>query len=112
MNLSDAQEFCRQYTRQHYENFTVASFLLPRQVKQAFYPVYSFCRWADDLGDESPDNQTALAALDKKQRGKLAELKKILAKTFDKILRENYEKIMEKKKSRNKKKKAKKNKMR
>lgn len=64
MNLSDAQEFCRQYTRQHYENFTVASFLLPRQVRQDFYPVYSFCRWADDLGDESPDNQTALAALD------------------------------------------------
>ncbi|MBR5710372.1 MAG: squalene synthase HpnC [Thermoguttaceae bacterium] len=64
MNLSDAQEFCRQYTRQHYENFTVASFLLPRQIRQAFYPVYSFCRWADDLGDESPDNQTALAALD------------------------------------------------
>ena len=64
MNLVSAQEFCRQYTRQHYENFTVASFLLPRQVRQAFYPVYSFCRWADDLGDESPDNQTALAALD------------------------------------------------
>ena len=64
MNLSDAQEFCRHYTRQHYENFTVASFLLPRQIRQAFYPIYSFCRWADDLADESPDNQTALAALD------------------------------------------------
>ena len=64
MNLVSAQEFCRQYTRQHYENFTVASFLLPRQVRQSFYPVYSFCRWAEDLGDESPDNQTALAALD------------------------------------------------
>lgn len=64
MNLSDAQEFCRQYTRQHYENFTVASFLLPRHVRQAFYSIYSFCRWADDLGDESPDNETALNALD------------------------------------------------
>ena len=64
MNLSDAQEFCRHYTRQHYENFTVASFLLPRQIRQAFYPIYSYCRWADDLADESPDNQTALAALD------------------------------------------------
>lgn len=63
MNLSDAQEFCRQYTRQHYENFTVASWLLPRQVRHAFYPIYSFCRWADDLADESPDNETALTSL-------------------------------------------------
>ncbi len=64
MNLSDAKEFCRKYTCQHYENFTVASWLLPKQIRQNFYPIYSFCRWADDLGDESPDNESALVALD------------------------------------------------
>jgi hypothetical protein len=26
--------------------------LLPKRLHQDFYNVYSFCRWADDLGDE------------------------------------------------------------
>lgn len=41
----------------HYENFHVVSFLLPRDLHQDFYNVYSFCRWADDLGDEIGDPQ-------------------------------------------------------
>lgn len=60
----DALKFCREYTQAHYENFTVASWLLPKEIRQSFYPIYSFCRWADDLGDESPDNATALRRLD------------------------------------------------
>ncbi len=56
--LSDSYtlEQARQYTRwlatRHYENFHVVSFLLPKRLHQDFYNVYSFCRWADDLGDE------------------------------------------------------------
>src|ERR1051325_6864430 len=46
----------RQYTRwlgtNHYENFHVVSLLLPKRLHQDFYNVYSYCRWADDLGDE------------------------------------------------------------
>src|SRR5437660_9237257 len=46
----------RAYTRwlatNHYENFHVVSFLLPKRLHQDFYNVYSYCRWADDLGDE------------------------------------------------------------
>jgi squalene synthase HpnC len=38
----------------HYENFLVASVLLPRRLRQPFFNAYSYCRIADDLADESP----------------------------------------------------------
>jgi squalene synthase HpnC len=55
------------YTRwlatHHYENFHVVSFLLPKRLHQDFYNVYSFCRWADDLGDEIGDTAESLRLL-------------------------------------------------
>jgi squalene synthase HpnC len=55
------------YTRwlatHHYENFQVVSFLLPKRLHQDFYNVYSFCRWADDLGDEIGDTAESLRLL-------------------------------------------------
>ncbi len=60
------RESCR-YTRwlarRHYENFHVVSFLLPRRLRQDFYNVYAFCRWADDLGDEIGDPARSLELL-------------------------------------------------
>lgn len=50
--------------RNHYENFHVASFLLPKRLHQDFYNVYAFCRWADDLGDEIPDRAESLRLLE------------------------------------------------
>lgn len=47
----------------HYENFHVVSFLLPKHLHQDFYNVYSFCRWADDLGDEIGDTAESLRLL-------------------------------------------------
>jgi squalene synthase HpnC len=47
----------------HYENFHVVSFLLPKKLHQDFYNIYSFCRWADDLGDEIGDQQESLRLL-------------------------------------------------
>ncbi len=47
----------------HYENFHVVSFLLPKRLHQDFYNVYSFCRWADDLGDELGDTVESLRML-------------------------------------------------
>jgi squalene synthase HpnC len=47
----------------HYENFHVVSFLLPKRLHQDFYNVYSFCRWADDLGDEIGDTAESLRLL-------------------------------------------------
>ena len=48
----------------HYENFHVVSFLLPKNLRQDFYNVYAFCRWADDLGDEIGDRAESLRLLD------------------------------------------------
>jgi squalene synthase HpnC len=48
----------------HYENFTVASRLLPRELRQHFCNVYAYCRWADDLADETEQGEQSLALLD------------------------------------------------
>jgi squalene synthase HpnC len=50
-------------TRGHYENFTVASLLLPRRLLRHFHAVYAYCRWADDLADEAGGGATALGLL-------------------------------------------------
>jgi squalene synthase HpnC len=58
------RRYCRRLARQHYENFTVVSWLLPRRLRQHFYNVYAYCRWADDLADEPGDPQQSLSLLD------------------------------------------------
>ncbi len=40
----------------HYENFPVASFLLPKKVRTTVKPFYSFARTADDIADSSDLN--------------------------------------------------------
>jgi squalene synthase HpnC len=61
-------EQARAYTRwlatNHYENFHVVSFLLPKRLHQDFYNVYAYCRWADDLGDEIEDRAESLRLLE------------------------------------------------
>lgn len=63
-----AREESLAYTRwlatHHYENFHIVSFLLPKHLHQDFYNVYSFCRWADDLGDEMGSREESLRLLD------------------------------------------------
>src|SRR5437660_5169109 len=58
-----ARSYCSQLTRTHYENFTVASLLLPRKLLRHFQAVYAYCRWADDLADEVGGGPRALALL-------------------------------------------------
>ena len=41
----------------------MVSLLLPKRLHQDFYNVYSFCRWADDLGDEIGDTAESLRLL-------------------------------------------------
>lgn len=62
--LSESRAYCRHLARSHYENFQVASWLLPRALRPHFYHVYAYCRWADDLADETGDAQRSLALLD------------------------------------------------
>jgi squalene synthase HpnC len=60
---ADAQGYCSRLARTHYENFTVASVLLPRHLLRHFHAVYAYCRWADDLADEAGGGEYALALL-------------------------------------------------
>ena len=62
-SLPEAQKYTRWLATHHYENFNVASWLLPAELHQHFYNVYAYCRWADDLGDEIPEKNRALALL-------------------------------------------------
>ena len=48
-----ARAYCRYVTRTHYENFSVASLFLPRRLLRHFHAVYAYCRWSDDLADET-----------------------------------------------------------
>ena len=59
----EAREYTRWLATHHYENFHVVSLLLPKRLHQDFYNVYSFCRWADDLGDEIGDTGESLRLL-------------------------------------------------
>jgi squalene synthase HpnC/squalene synthase HpnD len=61
---AEAERYTRRLATQHYENFNVVSWLLPRRLHQHFYNLYAYCRWADDLGDEIPDRARALALLE------------------------------------------------
>jgi squalene synthase HpnC len=63
VSLGQAQAYCRRVARAHYENFTVASWLLPRRLRQHFYNVYAYCRWSDDLADETGDAAESLDLL-------------------------------------------------
>jgi squalene synthase HpnC len=60
----EAAQYTRWLATHHYENFHVVSFLLPKRLHQDFFNVYSFCRWADDLGDEIGDPEESLRLLD------------------------------------------------
>jgi squalene synthase HpnC len=60
-----SNEFCRQYALLNYENFSIASFLIPAQLRKHFYRIYSFCRWSDDLADLSESPETATAEIDR-----------------------------------------------
>ena len=61
--LREAQEYTRRLALLHYENFPVASLLVKRELRQDYCNVYAFCRWADDLGDETGDPGRSLELL-------------------------------------------------
>jgi squalene synthase HpnC len=61
--LASAQAYCQALTHSHYENFSVASLLLPRRLLPHFHAIYAYCRWADDLADEVASGNEALDLL-------------------------------------------------
>jgi len=63
-SLEEARRYCERLARSHYENFSVATWFLPRRLRPHFYSVYAYCRISDDLGDEVGNPQHALQLLD------------------------------------------------
>src|SRR6267378_4072275 len=63
VSLPQARAYCGRLARAHYENFSVASLLLPRRLLRHFHAVYAYCRWADDLADETGGGTHALDLL-------------------------------------------------
>jgi hydroxysqualene synthase len=51
-DLAEAYATCALFARSHYENFPVASHLLPRRMRPHVAAVYAFARVADDFADE------------------------------------------------------------
>jgi squalene synthase HpnC len=62
--LAEAQAWCSELTRSHYENFHVATFFLPAAVRPHFESLYAYCRVSDDLGDEVDSPATATRLLE------------------------------------------------
>ena len=62
--LKQARAYCERLAKSHYENFSVATWFLPRKLRPHFYSIYAYCRISDDLGDEVGDPEQSLALLD------------------------------------------------
>ncbi len=62
--LDEARAYCKRLAESHYENFHVATWFLPRELRPHFHAIYAYCRISDDLGDEVGDPESALALLD------------------------------------------------
>jgi squalene synthase HpnC len=62
--LGDARAYCRRLALTHYENFSVASVFVPRRLLRHFHNVYAYCRWADDLADETAGGRETETLLD------------------------------------------------
>jgi squalene synthase HpnC len=62
--LRAAYAHCQQIVRSQYENFPVASFILPKALRQPISVIYAFARTADDFADEGGwDAETRLTKL-------------------------------------------------
>lgn len=56
--LNQAYDYCQQLAKSHYENFPVASILLPKRLRKPISVIYAFARTADDFADEGDASQT------------------------------------------------------
>lgn len=61
--IDSADAYCRLLATRHYENFAVASKIVPGRIRLDLMRFYGFCRTTDDLGDESGSSEAALARL-------------------------------------------------
>jgi squalene synthase HpnC len=63
LSLADAYNYCTRLAQSHYENFTIASWLMPRAMRPHMHAIYAYARVADDFADE----ELSLVKLDRWQ---------------------------------------------
>lgn len=51
-SLANGYAYCLQIAKNHYENFPIALFLMPREKQKYIAAIYAFARMADDIADE------------------------------------------------------------
>jgi squalene synthase HpnC len=54
-DLAASYDFCARLAKSHYENFNVASWLMPREMRPHMYAIYAYARMADDFADKHHD---------------------------------------------------------
>jgi len=65
----DAYQHCLAMAQNHYENFPVASRLLPARLRKPIAAIYAFARQADDIADEGVfNNQQRLERLEQEKQ--------------------------------------------
>jgi squalene synthase HpnC len=83
--VNSSFKYCEDITKNHYENFPVASLFIPKEKRKYIYAIYAFARAADDFADE-PDieggNEKRLVLLDE-WNGKLKDC--YIDKAYDPI---------------------------
>jgi squalene synthase HpnC len=52
LSIEEAYAWCGRLARSHYENFTIASWLMPREMRRYMHAIYAYARMADDFADE------------------------------------------------------------
>ncbi len=75
-SIESAYRHCEQLARSHYENFPVASWLLPRALRRPIAVIYAFARHADDFADEGNHTEQQRLALLDGYREKLQQLER------------------------------------
>ncbi|MGA7723144.1 MAG: squalene synthase HpnC [Ignavibacteriaceae bacterium] len=56
MDIESAYIEALEFTKNHYENFPVVSFLIPKMIRKDVAIIYRFARTADDIADEGMQN--------------------------------------------------------
>lgn len=63
MTIDESFAYCRRLAATHYENFTVASWFVPKHLRQHLCNLYAYCRWSDDLADETGNPEQSVELL-------------------------------------------------
>ena len=63
IGVDEAFAYCQKLTASHYENFAVTNLWIPLEIRPHFTSIYAYCRWSDDLADETSDRDLATELL-------------------------------------------------